>query len=106
MLRCFFDDSGKESDPNNRFVCIAGYIAVDQMWNMLTEGWNHQLLKNGMRLLHTKDFMVDKSIDWPTKRRILDGFIHVIKASQLIGFGVAVDADAWREVPAELTRTE
>jgi hypothetical protein len=106
MLRAFFDDSGKESDSGNRFVCIAGYIAIEGCWNMFTEGWNHQLLKHGMSSLHTKDFMVDKTIDWPTKRKILDGFINVIKASQLIGFGVALDADAWRELPPELTRAE
>jgi hypothetical protein len=106
MIRCFFDDSGKESDLNNPIVCIAGYLAVDQFWNMFTEGWNHQLLKNSMRWLHMADFMVDKNLDWPTKRRVLDGFINVIKAAQLIGFGVAIDADAWREVPAEITRTE
>jgi hypothetical protein len=106
MLRCFFDDSGKESDPTNRIVCIAGYLAIDGLWNMFTEGWSHQLLKNSMSWLHLTDFMADKSQDWPTKRAILDGFINVIKASQLIGFGVAVDADAWREVPEGITRTE
>jgi hypothetical protein len=26
VIECFFDDSGKESDPSHRFVVLAGYM--------------------------------------------------------------------------------
>jgi hypothetical protein len=38
VIHGFFDDSGKESDKGNQIVCMAGYLAVDQLWNMFTEG--------------------------------------------------------------------
>lgn len=112
MIKCFFDDSGKESDLSNPIVCVAGYLAVDQFWNMFTEGWSHCLLKHKMHWLHMKDFMLDRdeyagrAWDWPTKRAILQEFINIIKAANLIGFGVALDANAWREIPKEVTDKE
>jgi hypothetical protein len=59
-----------------------------------------------------KDFMRDQGeyvglkLEWPQKRDVLQNFINVIKATRLIGFGVGVDADAWREIPAEVTRVQ
>jgi hypothetical protein len=40
------------------------------------------------------------------KKAVLDKFIETIKGSDLIGFGVALDADAWRKLPKEITRVE
>ena len=34
--------------------------------------------------------------DCPTTKSVLEDFIEIIKGSQIIGFGVAVDAVAWR----------
>lgn len=113
VIRCFFDDSGKEGDPGNRIVAIAGYLAAGETrWNIFGEGWRHQLLSHGLRWLHMTDLMADKGEyaflkdNWPKKKELLDEFIEVIKVSQLIGFGVAVDADAWRKVPKDVTRVE
>lgn len=113
MIRAFFDDSGKESDLDNRIVCIAGYIAGEGMhWDAFSQGWRHQLLRHGISWLHMKDFMLDRGEyktlrwDWPKKKEVLDDFIAVIKVSQIVGFAVAVDADAWRKIPKELTRRE
>jgi len=113
MIHCFFDDSGKESDQGNKFVCIAGYMAVgDSVWSILANGWWHQLVRHGLVWLHMKDFMqsqgeyVSLGWDWPKKKAVLEDFIQVIKSAQLIGFGVAIDADAWKLVPKELTRVE
>ena len=113
VIMSFFDDSGKESDPDNRIVCIAGYLAAgDARWTMFSQDWSHQLLAHGFSWLHMTDFMADKDEyarlkgDWPKKKAILDQFIEVIRASQLIGFGVAVDTSAWRRVPKEVTKIE
>jgi len=113
VIRSFFDDSGKESDPDNRVVCIAGYIAAGEApWNFFSERWLHQLLANNFSWLHMSDFMSDKgeyaglNWDWDKKRSVLEKFIAPIKESQLVGFGVAVDAQVWRRVPKEVTRAE
>jgi Protein of unknown function (DUF3800) len=113
VIHCFFDDSGKESDQGNPFVCIAGYMAVDGYWDLFGSAWGHQLLQLGISWLHLKDFMQEGqgeyaafNWDWPTKREILDRFIKIIKTTQLIGFGIAVDANYWRTLPKELTKVE
>ncbi|HLX86540.1 MAG TPA: DUF3800 domain-containing protein [Terriglobales bacterium] len=113
MIHCFFDDSGKESEANNPFVCIAGYMAVgDDWWTMLSNAWAHQLVKHGLPWVHMKEFMNDQGDyrppewDWPKKKAVLEEFIKIIKGCQIIGFGVAVDAVAWRKLPKELTKIE
>ncbi len=114
MIRCFFDDSGKESDPSNRFVCMAGYLALgDSYWNIFAQGWNHLLLKHGITWVHMKEMIPLQGeysgLGWDTTKRdaVLKEFISVIKFSQLIGFGVGLDAEAWRTlVPKDVTKRE
>lgn len=112
MLSGFFDDSGKESNPGNRIVCIAGYLAHANFWSLFHPAWAQNLMFNGISWLHMKDFMFDsdeyasKGWDWPKKREIIEGFMGVIKSCRLIGYGVAVDAEAWRKIPRELTDRE
>ena len=113
VIHCFFDDSGKESDQGNPYVCIAGYMAIgDGYWTLLSNAWGHQLFRHGLSWLHMKDLMQDQdeyaalNWDWPTKRSVLEDFIKIIKGSQIVGFGVAVDAVAWRQFPKELTKVE
>jgi hypothetical protein len=113
VIRAFFDDSGKESDPSNRVVCIAGYMAAGETpWNILGERWRQVLLTHGISWLHMKDFMADKDEyealrwDWPKKRAVLEDFIGAIRAAGLIGFGVGLDADEWRKVPKDVTKKQ
>lgn len=113
MIHCFFDDSGKESDMGNPFVCIAGYMAIgDDWWTMLSNAWGHQLFRHGLTWLHMKDFMQGQGEyaalgwDWPKRKAVIEEFIKIIKGTQIIGFGVAVDAEAWRQFPKELTKVE
>jgi hypothetical protein len=114
MLLGFFDDSGKESDPSNRIVCAAGYLASgSNIWGAFHEIWKNSLLRHGIDCLHMKEVMCEQSKkepfvnwDWPKKKEVLEEFSSAIKMSHLVGFGVAVDADAWREVPRELTKIE
>lgn len=113
MIRCYCDDSGKESDAGNPIVCIAGYVAGDSpYWDSFAGAWGHLLLRHGISWLHMKDLMQDQDEyaplkwDWRKKKSVLEDFINVIKLSQLIGFGVALDANAWRKVPKEVTRTD
>jgi hypothetical protein len=106
VIHGFFDDSGQESDTGNRIVCMAGYLAIDQVWEAFSAAWGHALLQYGISWLHMKDFMSDQGEyakwDWPAKLKMLETFTNIIKLSHLIGFGVVLDADAWRDVPREV----
>src|SRR5580704_11530955 len=66
-----------------------------------------------MTSLHMKEMMCKESKtepyaswDWQKKKQVLEGFSVAIKASHLVGFGVAVDADAWRALPKDLIKSE
>src|SRR5215469_10265714 len=73
VISCFFDDSGKESDLDNRIVCAAGYMGLDNFWDMFNQAWAHHLMRHGISWLHMKDFMLSrdeyalKGWDWPAK---------------------------------------
>jgi hypothetical protein len=114
MLHSFFDDSGKESDPSNGIVCAAGYIAASpSIWNAFHELWSNFLLTHGLDELHMREMMSSESREepfatwnWEKKKVVLEDFSTAIKMSRIIGFGVAVDAVAWRELPKPLTKRE
>jgi hypothetical protein len=107
VLHAFFDDSGKESQADHRFVCLAGYLGHDQHWWGFAQHWRHLLMRHGVREVHMKEWEATRRKNhWakPYSNRILGEFIEAIKGAQLIGFGVAVDADAWRKLPQEHRR--
>jgi Protein of unknown function (DUF3800) len=103
VFECYFDDSGQESDRNNQLVVMAGYLAVDTVWRQFSELWGHLLAKHDLPHVHMKEMAgFAKSREWdPAKTAaVLSEFVGLIKwAPGLIGFGVAVDADAWRNLP-------
>ena len=57
MIEAFFDDSGKESDRNDRFVVLAGYMAAEGPWFRLHQPWRHLLLRHGLRHVHMKGIL-------------------------------------------------
>jgi hypothetical protein len=105
VIRCYFDDSGQESDPTHRFVVMAGYMAGD--WDRLNRAWRSLLLKHGLSHIHMKEMIgVAQKRDWPDGHLtdVLREFIMAIKESILVGFGVAVDLDAFRKVPDHIRK--
>lgn len=100
MFQCFFDDSGKDNDLSNRFVVIAGYLAVDEVWGRFQNSWGHLLIKHGLPGIHMREIVGiarKKGWDTPKLNAVLSEFIGVIREGlALIGFGVAVDADEYR----------
>ncbi|MFZ0802203.1 MAG: DUF3800 domain-containing protein [Terriglobales bacterium] len=110
MIHCFLDDSGKESDAGNRFVTMAGYLALDRYWMIFSEVWYNLLLKHGISWVHMRDLIPLQGeyakLGWDTTKRdeVLADFIKAIKISELTGFGVGIDADAWREIPKQVTK--
>jgi hypothetical protein len=96
MIQCFFDDSGKEAD--SPFVVVAGYIARDIYWQKFNDMWKHMLMKHGTRQVHMKDLIglhrEYKRLGWDETKRneVISDCASLIKHSELIGIGVAVDA--------------
>jgi hypothetical protein len=104
VIRAYFDDSGKESTPNGDFVCMAGYMADSNFWELFASSWRQKLLKYGITGIHMKELIPlqgeYKTLGWdvPKRNAALAEFIRVIKTVDLIGFGIGVDARAWREL--------
>jgi hypothetical protein len=112
-MYCFCDDSGKESDASNPIIVMAGYLFPDNNALSLFEAlWKAHLVRYGFSWLHMKDFMQDKKEyarlagNWAYKKAILEDFINVIKVCRPVGFGIGVDANAWRRIPQDIKRKE
>ena len=104
VISCFFDDSGTESQKDHRHVVLAGYIGPDETWGQFFHSWRHLLLRHGIPAVHMKSWLkTAKEKEWSTAQRndVLAEFIELIQKSKLIGFGVGVDADFWRALPAD-----
>jgi hypothetical protein len=105
VIEVYLDDSGKESDHTHRFVVLAGYMAGEGLpWNRLYQSWRHLLLKHELPHVHMKDILKiarAKGWDIPKLNDVLREFIIAIKEANLIGLGVAVDANEWRKLPKE-----
>ena len=108
VINCFLDDSGKESNPSEPAVVLAGYMGDDKSWMMLTDRWLHLLIKYGISWVHMRELIPLKgeydNRGWTPKVRdaILSEFVYAIRESDLAGFGVAVDAAAWKAIPKEI----
>jgi hypothetical protein len=103
VIECFFDDSGKESDPSHRFVVLAGYM-IGGDWGGFYGAWRHLLIRHGIPSIHMKEILGiarNKGWDIPKLNDVLREFIGVIKEAKLIGFGIAVDAAEWRALSKE-----
>ena len=104
VIGAYFDDSGKESTPNGDFVCMAGYLADSGFWELFAKSWLQRLLEHGISSIHMKELIPIqgeyKNLGWdaPKRNAVLSDFIHVIKSIGPVGFGVGVDARAWREL--------
>lgn len=112
VIRGFFDDSGKENNPSSRAVCMAGYLLGDFNIGAFVQSWNMLLMRYGISWVHMKDLMYDQDEYkplkwyWPKKKRVIESFAALINSFQLVGFGVAIDAESWREIPKEITDRE
>lgn len=100
----YFDDSGKESDQNVPYVCMAGYLADQSYWEKFAREWLDLLRIHNISQIHMRELVPLQSeyrhLGWDAHKRdrVLADFIRLIKENQLIGFAVGVDAHAWRDI--------
>ncbi len=106
FVHCFLDDSGKESQPTNPFVVMAGYFAEMSVWLQLWQQWANLLVKHQITSVHMKELIPIegeyKKLGWDIEKRdaAIADFIEEIRKAPVIGIGVAVKMTAWRTVKA------
>ena len=108
MIEAYFDDSGKETDPTARFPVVAGYFAHVTWWYDFFPRWRHLLLQHGLPYLHMKEWLgMAAERQWNTVKRntVLLQFVDLIRNSRLVGFGCAVDAEAWLRLSQQRRKT-
>ncbi len=101
-IHCFLDDSGKESQPSNPFVCMAGYFGSEEAIKDLNSKWLQLLKKYEITEVHMKELIPLEgeykkwALDKIKRDLALDEFIRVTRETHLVGIGVAIDTAAWK----------
>ena len=57
MIHIFLDDSGKESQSTNPWVCMAGYLAELEPLVALNGKWRQLLIRHGISEIHMKNLI-------------------------------------------------
>lgn len=103
MIHLFLDDSGKESQPQNPWVCMAGYLAGHESLIQLGERWRSLLIRQGIMEIHMKQLIpmtgMYANLGWDHAKRdaVVCDFVQAINESKMSGVGVAVETAAWRK---------
>lgn len=108
----FFDESGKLAD--SEFLCLCGYIAGDSddpySWAKFSKEWGDVLREEGLPFLHTTTLFSRRPpyerLGWNNAKinDVLAALSRVISRNVAAGFGVAMDARHYRQLPRERRR--
>jgi hypothetical protein len=110
MIEFFADDSGKESWTQETYVCIAGYLGTQNLWDQFMTEWETMRLKNNISEIHMKKLIPlqgeYKKLNWDINKRdaVLLECIDIIKRSNIIPFGTVVDIKAWKKITSNKKR--
>jgi hypothetical protein len=104
VVHGFFDDSGKESHNQERFVSLAGYLSYPAALSAFIEEWQQLVLHHGLPGLHLRaimrpDFLEKQGWDQAKRNAVLMEFAALIPKHKLVGVGVGIDAEHWRNLP-------
>jgi len=47
MYTTAFDASGKEDDPNTKYVAVARFVSAEKIWKEFEVTWRHRLAVDG-----------------------------------------------------------
>ena len=103
MIHLFLDDSGKESQPTNPWVCMAGYLADLEPLIALNGKWRQLLTLHGIREIHMKHLIpitgMYAGLGWDAAKRdgVVGDFVRAINETRMFGVGVAVQMSAWNK---------
>lgn len=105
IVQAFFDESGHYADTE--FMCLAGYIAEDNGWEVFCREWRELLRKHNIVSIHMNAFMrlreEYQQLNWTEAYRdeVLSEFIRVIQNHALAGFGIGFDTKYFRSLLPE-----
>jgi hypothetical protein len=107
MIHLFLDDSGKESQPQNPWVCMAGYLADYEPLIGLHGTWRQLMLRHGIQEIHMKQLIpmagMYQNLGWDHDKRdaVVQDFVRAINETRMSGVGVAVETAAWAKCKKE-----
>lgn len=102
VLHLFLDDSGKESQQTNPFVCMAGYLADHDTLAALYGEWARLLLLHKISEIHMKRLIPITGqyakLGWDVEKRdtVVAEFVAAINKTKMFGLGAVVEVAAWR----------
>lgn len=104
MLKVYFDGSGKEEDPQTKFVTIAGFAGEEEVWSYFDQEWNGILSDRGNPpYMHMADAIQHKrnfeSWDADKTDFLIQGLIGLLQEvtvgqKKFCGFSCTVDLAA------------
>jgi hypothetical protein len=103
MIHLFLDDSGKESQAGNPWVCMAGYLAGYDPLVELNGKWGQLLLRHGISEIRMKQLIpmtgMYENLGWDADKRdaVIQDFVQAINETRMSGVGVAVETTAWNK---------
>jgi hypothetical protein len=105
-LKAYFDDSGKENDPQHKAVSYGGYIGTTDAWTKFEPCWKEVLDKFDAPYLHMKEFVPCEGAfsgwrDKQEKKAFLIALIDVIEKSGLEWVAHAIDLDGLKKLNRE-----
>ena len=105
----YLDESGHFSE--SPYVCMAGYMATDEGWSQLCDGWRYLLHeKYKIPAIHMRELMSPKSKspasqwDMPRKVEMIRAFAMLVRKHTEVGFACAIDAKHYRAVVEEIKK--
>ncbi len=107
MIHLFLDDSGKDGDQSNPFVCMAGYFGTNAAFEALHTQWGSKLVEHGITLVHMRELIplkgIYRGLGWDEAKRdaATADFVEIIRKSSLHGVGVGVNVSDWRSFAAD-----
>jgi hypothetical protein len=105
VVHAYFDESGSQAGSD--YICLCGYIAEDENWQMFCQEWGKQLRLDDIPYVHVANLMsrmgVYKSKTWTDGERddLLSRYINIIRSNALAGFAIGFDAKHFRTMPSQ-----
>jgi hypothetical protein len=105
LPQVYADEAGKWHDQD--FICLCGYLALESDWMTLALRWVDRLRHHGLLpAIHTSKFREQcRGIGKEDKAdAIFDEFVEIARDHVRVGFAVAMDTRAFRDLPPHIRR--
>ncbi len=99
-MHVYIDDS--ETLTKNNFMCLAGFIASDRMWEIFYDEWCACLAKHNLKRIHTSDWLsgnaeyADLGYSFARRIEILQEFMEITRRNVDCGVFAALDCREFR----------